>query len=68
MTERNAKWELEILLNHRMVLQRGGRELDYSEQSRMKDLRSFLDGIDKPEDTTKPEPGETAKPKNDIPF
>lgn len=41
-----AKWELEILLDHKNKLKLKGRELNYDEDSRIKKLREFLDSVE----------------------
>ena len=50
-----AKWELEILLDHKNKLKLEGRDLDYNEDGRITKLRNFLDSIDSVESKTESE-------------
>jgi hypothetical protein len=45
MTTANAKWELEILLQHKYALVKEGRDLDYTDQHRLETLRGYIDSI-----------------------
>jgi len=44
MTTENVRWELKMLLETRRQLRLAGRDTDYSEDGRIKELRTFLDG------------------------
>lgn len=43
MKVENAKWELEILLKQRLELVKVNLNLDYTDQNRITELRSFID-------------------------
>lgn len=65
MTEKNAKWELQIILTSKLEIEKMGRSFDYSENKRIDKLREFLDSIGETEKTV----AEDIKPDAlDVPF